>query len=655
MAEWGERDEPRLGEPPNVSVSRGEPRSDYLAGRDVFDALEDGVVAFDPALGRILDVNRKASALFGLDPAQLLALCLWQLSAADVADAQHSMAAFASTAVATGQAQFDWRFRRADGKPFWTEVRLLRSPVGKNRWLVAVIRDTDALKAALEESRLADERYRSLVKNLPKSAIILCDQAYRIVLVDGPEVGLSGITKEHMEGRTIYESLPPDFVAAIEPNIRRVLAGESFSAEIPFDDLWYTYNYVPIFDEAGSRVVYAMILAVNVTERRRAEDSLRKSEERFLRIFQSSVDAIAVMGAADGVILEVNPAFERTFGWRRSEAIGKTTRELDMWPDPESRERVLHQLVQGDAPDYVERQARRRDGTMLDGMVSLREIELDSVACYLCTFRDVTEHKRAERERERLFAELTARNAEMEQFTFTVSHDLKSPLVTITGFLGMLQRDMAAGDTARMQTDIARIGSAATKMMRLLSDLLQLSRIGQTAQSIERLKLSEVVHDALELLSAAVSEGKVQVELVSDFPEVVGDRVRLTQVVQNLVENAIKYMGDQSTPRVRIGVRPDPNYVVCFVSDNGVGIDPRYGDRIFGLFEKLNPRSEGTGIGLALVRRILEAHGGSVWVEAGVERGSTFVFRLPRPPSSAPSFAHAPEGALRRSQPKEGS
>jgi len=602
-----------------------------LDGNQVLDALDDGVVLFDPASGRILDANRGASRLLGQERSALLSASLWKLAGTpDQTLSRPDREQLVETARATGKARFEARYQRADGQRVWCEVRLLCCEPNDARQLVAVLRDIEDVKARREAARVSDERYRGLVKNLPKSAIMLCDHDLRLVLVDGPEIESSGLSKEEMEGHTIYESLPADFVTLIEGNMRRVLAGESFSAELPFGPLWYTYHYLPIFDDAGTRVLYGMILAVNITERRSAEEALRRSEERFARIFQSSADAIIVTDQSDGRILEVNRPFTNVFGWERYEVIDKTTVELGMWVDPSEREAVLSELARDGSPDYHERPARCKDGTLRQGTVSLRTIELEGVPCNLFTFRDTTAHKQIEIERERLIAELTARNAEMEQFTFTVSHDLKSPLVTITGFLGMLERDLASDNKEGVRSDIARIGSAANKMLGLLSDLLELSRVGRANNAMENVDLSEVMRDALELLSGPIAERNVVVELAVGLPEVYGDRVRLVQVAQNLLENAIKYMGDQPHPKIQIGVRADPRYEVCFIKDNGLGVDCRYVERIFGLFEKLNPRSEGSGVGLALVRRILESHGGSVWVESGKERGSTFVFRIPR-------------------------
>jgi len=617
-----------------------------LDGRSIVDVMDDGVLVFDPHSGRILDANLGAAKLLGHELTALLSSNFWRL--ADTAEplrTARDREALVETTLAHGKGRFEGSYQRPDGRRVWCEVRLLRWQPGDARSLVAILRDIEDVRAAREAARVSDERYRGLVKNLPKSAIMLCDHDLRLVLVDGPEIGLSGMTKQDIEGRTIHESLPPDFVTLIEGNMRRVLAGETFSAEIPFGPLWYTYNYLPIFDDSGTRVLYGMILAVNITERRNAEEALRKSEERFMRIFQASVDAILVTHQSTGRIVEVNDSFTSVTGWEHAEAVDKTTIELGMWTDPSVRETVLDEISRASGPGSIEHPLLCKDGTLRQGTVSLRRIELDGVPCNLFTFRDTTEHRQVELERERLIAELTTRNAEMEEFTFTVSHDLKSPLVTITGFLGMLERDLEADNKEGVRSDIARIGSASNKMLGLLSDLLELSRVGRTNNAMEDVELSEVMRDALELLAGPLAERNVEVVLAPDLPAVHGDRVRLAQVAQNLLENAVKYMGDQPHPRIEIGMRPDPRYEVCFVKDNGVGVDCRYVERIFGLFEKLNPRSEGSGVGLALVRRIVESHGGSVWVESGSEeRGSTFVFRIPRRAPGTKSSM--PPGAL---------
>jgi PAS domain S-box-containing protein len=251
--------------------------------------------------------------------------------------------------------------------------------------------------------------------------------------------------------------------------------------------------------------------------------------------------------------------------------------------------------------------------------------------------QDITERKQAEAEREALIAQLEAKNAELERFTYTVSHDLKSPLVTVRGFLGFLEQDAREGNVERLRNDVERIRQATDKMRRLMDELLELSRVGRAVNPPEPVPLGELAREAVALVAGQVAERGVAVEIAPDLPVVLGDRPRLRQVLQNLVENAVKFLGDQARPRLEIGVRPTEAGPVLFVKDNGIGIDPRYHDRVFGLFEKLAPDSLGTGVGLALVRRIVELHEGRVWVESeGRGRGSTFCFTLGAGPAQGP-------------------
>ncbi len=235
------------------------------------------------------------------------------------------------------------------------------------------------------------------------------------------------------------------------------------------------------------------------------------------------------------------------------------------------------------------------------------------------------------RELEGMNHELEAKNEELERFTYTVSHDLKAPLVTVKGFLGLLQRDALAGNRERMEQDIARINGAADKMARLLEELLELSRIGRMMNPPEPVSLTGLAREAASLVAARIEERGVDLDIDPGMPEVVGDRTRLLEVLQNLLDNAVAFLGDQPRPRIEIGAREAREEVRCWVRDNGVGIDPEYHRKVFGLFERLQAETPGTGIGLALVERIVTVHGGRVWVESeGRGQGSTFFFTLPR-------------------------
>jgi PAS domain S-box-containing protein len=233
-------------------------------------------------------------------------------------------------------------------------------------------------------------------------------------------------------------------------------------------------------------------------------------------------------------------------------------------------------------------------------------------------------------ERKKLIGELENKNSELERFTYTVSHDLKSPLVTINGFLGYLEQDAASGNMGRFEKDIYRIQEAVNKMQRLLNELLELSRIGRTMNTPENVPFDELVREALDIVQGQLTERGVTVQLQPDLPAVFGDKPRLVEVVQNLLDNAAKYMGGQSIPQIEIGQRGDENgKPVFFVKDNGIGIASEFHERVFGLFDKLDVKTEGTGVGLALVKRIVEVHGGRIWVESEKGKGATFLFTLP--------------------------
>ncbi|MFC1782135.1 response regulator [Planctomycetota bacterium] len=251
------------------------------------------------------------------------------------------------------------------------------------------------------------------------------------------------------------------------------------------------------------------------------------------------------------------------------------------------------------------------------------------VASLLLTIIRAKEKHTAEKERERLIAELKAKNTELERFTYTVSHDLKSPLITIRGFLGVLEKDAAEGNIERLKADTMRINAAAEKMQQLLDVLLELSRIGQVVNLPEEAALGDIAHEAVELVAGRINDRGVQVEISPDLPVVCGDRLRLREVLQNLIDNAAKFMGDQPEPLIEIGVRQDGDKTVFYVRDNGMGIESRYQEKVFGLFDQLEPNKKGTGVGLALVKRIVELHGGRIWVESeGAGRGSTFYFTI---------------------------
>lgn len=232
-------------------------------------------------------------------------------------------------------------------------------------------------------------------------------------------------------------------------------------------------------------------------------------------------------------------------------------------------------------------------------------------------------------ERAGVSSELENKNAELERFAYTVSHDLKTPLVTIKGFLGLLDKDLAAQDITRAAEDMEKIKHAADTMAQLLEELLELSRIGRVVGEKVTCGMTEIAMQAAQLLETRSDELGVEY-VIDDMPDVIGDKSRLIEVYQNLLENSIKFMGKQPAPRIHVGAAQEPDRTCFFVRDNGVGISTEYHQLVFELFERLNQDVDGTGVGLALVKRIVEVHGGEIWIESDSPgHGCTLWFTLP--------------------------
>lgn len=233
-------------------------------------------------------------------------------------------------------------------------------------------------------------------------------------------------------------------------------------------------------------------------------------------------------------------------------------------------------------------------------------------------------------ERKRLIEELEKKNAELERFTYTVSHDLKSPLITIKGFLGFLEQDSLNGNLPRLRGDIQRISDATNKMQALLNELLNLSRVGRLVNQSQQVSFNKIVQDALEIVQGRLQTNKVTVKTQENMLDIYVDYPRIVEVMQNLLDNAAKFARFHPKPLIEIGQDGYENgKPIFFVRDNGIGIAKEHHERIFGLFNKLDSNSEGTGVGLALVKRIIELHGGRIWVQSEVGKGATFYFTLP--------------------------
>lgn len=225
--------------------------------------------------------------------------------------------------------------------------------------------------------------------------------------------------------------------------------------------------------------------------------------------------------------------------------------------------------------------------------------------------------------------ELVNRTEEMERFVYTVSHDLKSPVVTLSGFLAMLSEDIAAGRADDVQDSIKHIQSATDRMGRLIQDLLEISRIGRVCNEPQEIDTTALIREIGESLAPQLGQGRATLDIQPDMPRLMMDRMRLSQVFENLLTNAIKYGGNGSETRITVGAKANCEDIRFYVKDEGPGIPREYHEKVFSLFQRLHNDNRGTGVGLAIVARVMQVHGGRTWVESEPGQGATFWLSFP--------------------------
>ena len=376
----------------------------------------------------------------------------------------------------------------------------------------------------------------------------------------------------------------------------------------------------PVFDPGGA-YRGRRISNRDVTSRKRAERLLLENEARLQATLESTADGILSVDAM-GRVTHANRRFAEL--WRISPPLlerGNDNELLDhvsaQLADPGAFLTKVRELYDSDEQSLDE--FTFKDGRIFERF-SMPMITAGERIGRVWSFRDITERMRVQEE-------LRKKNVDLAAFTNTVSHDLKSPLVTIKTFLGFLEKDL--GDPVARAKDLGYIHGAADKMESLLNELLALARVGHMGNSPVEVLLQDVVREAQRLVAGQIAERGVRVEITSEPVHLHGDRPRLVEVFQNLLDNAVKFMGDQPDPRIEIGAEQEGGEIVLFVRDNGKGIDPRHRSKLFGLFEKLDPHTPGSGMGLAMVRRIVEAHGGKISaLSDGPGKGTTFRFTL---------------------------
>lgn len=390
------------------------------------------------------------------------------------------------------------------------------------------------------------------------------------------------------------------------------------------------YSTSPIHEDGvirGTVVAFA-----DITARKNADRILAESEERKAAVLRSTLDSIITIDS-NGIVLEFNRAAQETFGYSYAEAVGNALGDLII-PD---RFRDAHRagmgryLSTGQAHvlgKRLELPAMRRDGTEFPSELTITRSDIDGAPAFIGVLRDITERKKADTEREQLIAALARSNQELDQFAYVTSHDLKAPLRGIANLSQWIEEDLGetlAGDN-KSQMELLR--GRVHRMEALIDGILQYSRVGRARARPEPVDTGTLVAEVVELLAAPA---EVSVEVMPGMPVVNVERVPLQQVFLNLVGNAIKHTG-RSNPAIEVRAVDDGEMIQFSVSDNGQGIAPQYHERIFGIFQTLEARDkvEGTGIGLSVVKKMVELKGGRVWVESDLGQGATFYFTWPK-------------------------
>jgi PAS domain S-box-containing protein len=356
------------------------------------------------------------------------------------------------------------------------------------------------------------------------------------------------------------------------------------------------------------------------------------SEAVALSVLEAAPDAIVTIDQAGRIVL-VNAQTERLFGYDRQELLGRPIETL--LPERFHSVHVTHRNAYARAPCLrpmgigLELYGRHRDGTEFPVEISLSPIETAAGRLVTSAIRDVTDRKRIEEQFKQQTDELARSNAELQQFAYVASHDLQEPLRMVSSYTQLLARRYQGKLDSDADEFIAFAVDGAQRMQDLIQDLLLYSRVGTRGRAFERTDCNAIVDHVLGDLSAAIVEARATV-IRDDLPTVLGDAVQLGQLFLNLIGNAIKFRGAEP-PNVHVSARHNHATWLFSVRDNGIGIEPQYVDRVFIIFQRLHGigKYPGTGIGLAICKKIVERHGGRIWIESAPGEGTTFFFTIP--------------------------
>ena len=488
-----------------------------------------------------------------------------------------------------------------------------------------LMRSRDAAKALLK-------RYLDLYEFAPVGYFTL-DAGGVIRQANLAGSSLLGVPREKLDGRRLALFLAQESRQAFADLLARVMSGDhSVTCDASLPRAGGGTAHVQLGGEAFEGVPECRIAMVDVTGRRETEEALRRSEERFRTIFTQAPLGVALIDSDTGRICEVNPRFAEIAGRTREEMAAVDWMAVTHPEDVQKDQDQMDLMNAGRIPGFnMDRRYRRPDGSYvwIDMTIAPITVEGDRRQ-HLCMIKDISERKRMERRVERRTASLAEANRELEAFSYSVSHELRTPLRAIDGFSARISRGYEGLLDDEGQRLFGQVRWNAQRMGQLIDDLLAFSQAGRGDLHLATVDMTRIAKTAFaEVVPDPASLGRISLS-VGDLPEARGDALLLRRVWANLLSNAVKFSAARERPEIRVEGKAVEGEVVYSVGDNGVGFDMKYVDRLFGVFQRLHGQHEfeGTGVGLALVRRIVSRHGGRVWAEGKVNEGATFFFTL---------------------------
>ncbi len=493
-------------------------------------------------------------------------------------------------------------------------------------------------RAAIREARAEHERFGMLIELSPVPIIISQLADGRVRLVNESWCALTGYAREEVVGQTSLALglwPQPDRRAGMVAALARGERVRGLRRQLRRKDgrtLELLYSAEPIAWDGEQAFVG---ISIDITELETARRAAQASSESFEALFRLSPNPNFVTTLAEGRYLAANDAWCRASGYAREELIGRTGAELGLWIDPRERETFLERLRREGAMRDFATQYRTRAGEKRTALLSSELLDWEGERALIFSLQDITELRNVEDEIRRLNASLEdkvrERTAEIESFSYTVSHDLRAPLRHLSGFAGLLRERPAVQADPEAMKYAERLGASARRLGHMVDSLLEYSRLGRNPIALRDVDLGAEAQLIIGELGAQAPERRVR-WTVGTLPVVRGDSTLLRSVLQNLLDNALKYTRTRGEAVIEVGSRPANGEWIVHVRDNGVGFDMRYAGKLFGVFQRLHGEREfeGTGIGLAHAARIVQRHGGRIWCDAAPEQGACFFFTLPR-------------------------